>query len=96
MNQVQKADALELMLDSPGWDVLYDYLVKHSTPSIIQVDGLDSLIKQAYRNGVCQGHTDVLNFIKVTIENAKRKRKQDAPDIFYSFDLKNHIKRKSN
>lgn len=74
MNQTQKAAALESMLDSPGWDVLYEYLIKHSTPSIIPVDGLDSLIKQSYRNGVCQGHKNILDFIKITIENAKRKQ----------------------
>lgn len=96
MNLVQKAAALEKMLDTPGWDVLYDYLVKNATPSIVQVDGLDSLIKQAYKNGVCQGHCEVLNYIKVTVENAKRKRNSENPDIFYSFDLNNKSKPKSN
>lgn len=74
MNQVQKAAALESMLDSPGWKILEEYLFKHSTPSLNPVEGLDSLIKQAYRNGVCQGHKNVLDYIKVTIENAKRKQ----------------------
>lgn len=73
MNQGQKAMALEAMMQTPGWQIVYDYLVKASMPDLMAINNLDSLINQAYQNGVCQGHKDVLNFIKVTVDNAKRK-----------------------
>ncbi|MEW5819447.1 MAG: hypothetical protein AB1782_04595 [Cyanobacteriota bacterium] len=77
MNLNQKASALESMIKTTGWKVLKDYLEKNSTPVIIPIDSLDSAIKQAYKNGVCQGHREVLDFIKITIEAAKRNK-----DIF--------------
>ena len=94
MNQIEKAAAIEAMIDTAGWDVLYEYLVKGSTPSLVPVDGLDSLIKQAYKNGVCQGYADVLRFVIVTVENAKRKRNAETPDIFFTFDLKKNTNHK--
>ncbi len=87
MNQIQKAAALDALLNTPGWDVLYDYLQKNSQPSIMPADGLDSLIKQAYKNGVCQGHKDVLDYIKITIENARRKNADQEPELPYPLNL---------
>lgn len=75
MDQVQKARALEAMKTTPGWKVLEGYLEKHSTPTLLPVENLDSLIKQAYLNGLCQGYKDVLKFVKITIDTAKRKNK---------------------
>ena len=76
MNLSQRALALETMLNTPGWQVLNDYLTKNSVPVMISIDGLDSLIKQAYKNGVSQGHKDVLNFINTTVECARRNKKE--------------------
>lgn len=75
MKQSQKAAALESMLKTAGWGVLNDYLTKNAIPEIVPAESLDALIKQAYKNGICQGHQDVLNFIKVTIATEKRKLK---------------------
>jgi hypothetical protein len=73
MKLEQRAAALEAMTRTAGWKILEAHLEKKSHPELLAVTNFDTLIRQAYINGVCQGHKDVQDFVKVTIENARRR-----------------------
>ena len=75
MYKNQKAIAIKTLIETPGWKILEEYLLRNSIQQLISIDKMDSLIKQSFQSGVCQGHKDVLLFIKSVKEFSKRQDK---------------------